>query len=93
MPTGEWKPPEAGDAPEKVKAILKAVYSACRDKQTGDIEDPAKKESCAKQAWGAVHNAGWSKDSDGKWAYSEKKDMRIELKAEGGFLVKEEDET
>jgi hypothetical protein len=31
MPQGEWKPPEAGDAPDEVKRILDAVYKSCRD--------------------------------------------------------------
>lgn len=68
MPTGEWTPPEAGDAPDEIKRILNSVYSQCRDENPG--EDPAKKEKCARIAWGAVRNAGWTK-KDGSWAKSE----------------------
>jgi cation transport regulator ChaB len=70
MPKGQWTPPEAGDAPQEVKDILKAVYSEIRDKQYDEnpdsIEDPAKKESAAEQAWTAVKNAGWKKAGE-KW--------------------------
>jgi len=65
MPKGQWTPPDAGDAPQEVKDILKAVYSAFRDKNPS--EDEATKAKGAKIAWGAVHRAGWSKDKDGKW--------------------------
>ncbi len=67
----DWTPPEAGDAPAAVKGILKAVYAKIRDQQYKDdkagIESPEKKASAAKQAWAAVHNAGWTKDSKGAW--------------------------
>ena len=65
MPKEQWKPPEAGDAPQEVKDILKKVYAAFRDEHPG--ENPATKAKGAKIAWGAVHNAGWSKGKDGKW--------------------------
>ncbi len=68
MPEGEWTPPESGDAPEEVNRILKSVYSDCRDKNPGEI--PALKEKCAKIAWGAVRNAGWSKEGD-TWVKNE----------------------
>jgi hypothetical protein len=70
FPQGEWQPPEAGGgAPKGLKAILRSVYSGCRDKQAkegGDIEDPRKKEYCARVAWAAAKRAGWRKAA-GKW--------------------------
>ena len=68
MPKGQWTPPEAGDAPQEVKDILKKAYAAYRDKHPG--ENPATKTRGAKIAWTAVHNAGWSKNKDGKWTKS-----------------------
>ena len=65
MPQGEWEPPEAGDAPQEVKDILKSTYKSCRDKNPA--ETPAAKAKCARIAWGAVENAGWEKDEKGKW--------------------------
>ena len=76
MPEGKWTPPEAGDAPEEVKKILKAAYAAFRDKHPG--ENPATKTKGAKIAWGAVHAAGWSKNAEGKWA-KKKKEMSEEI--------------
>ena len=71
----EFVPPEADDAPEQVKAILKVVYQSCREKwakeNPSDIENPTNKESCSKQSWGAVENAGWKKDEEGKWVKGE----------------------
>jgi len=64
-PQGEWKPPEAGDAPQEVKDILKSAYESCRDKNP--TETPAAKAKCARIAWGAVENAGWKKDENDKW--------------------------
>lgn len=55
-----YEPPEAGDAPQAVKDILARAYASAR-KQYDD------KTKCSKIAWGAVHNAGWNKGSDGKW--------------------------
>jgi hypothetical protein len=66
-------PPKAGTLPAKGKAILSAVYSDCRSKWTkahpGDKENHDNKTSCAKQAWAAVHNAGFGK-AGGSWARS-----------------------
>ncbi len=64
-PKGQWQPPSAGDAPSEVKAILRKVYSAYRDKNPK--EDPKVKAKGAKIAWAAVHKAGWDKGEDGQW--------------------------
>jgi len=54
--------------PSEGKKVFESVYDdrlkACKDK--GGSEDSCQ-ESAAKQAWGAVSNAGWSKDSEGNW--------------------------
>jgi cation transport regulator ChaB len=65
MPKGSWKPPEAGDAPQEVKDILKKVYSDYRDKHPA--ENAATKKRGARIAWTAVKNAGWHKNKDDKW--------------------------
>ena len=49
-----------GTLPKSAKALWEKVYNAAKAK--GD--KPAK---AAKKAWGAVKNAGWSKDAKGKW--------------------------
>lgn len=58
-----------GSLPSEGKKIFEKVYDdrlkACQDK--GGSKDSCQ-ESAAKQAWGAVHNAGWSKDASGKWS-------------------------
>jgi hypothetical protein len=77
MPKGSWKPPEAGDAPQEVKNILKKVYSDYRDKHGG--ENPATKTRGAKIAWAAVKNAGWHK-VDGKWTKAKKEMADVEAK-------------
>jgi cation transport regulator ChaB len=51
---GGYESPEPGDLPEAGKKILASTYASCR-KDGGD------KEKCAKIAWSAVHNAGYSK--------------------------------
>lgn len=65
-----YQPPEAGDAPDEVKAILKAVYTQYREKHPG--EDPEVKARGAKMAWGAVRRAGWKKNAEGKWVKRKK---------------------
>ena len=57
-----YEPPESGDAPKDVKDILRNSYSSCR-KSNPDYS----KERCAKIAWGAVGNAGWSKNKEDRW--------------------------
>lgn len=87
----EFIPPEAGTAPRAVKNILTAVYSSIRSKwvkdHPSDKENADNKTSAAKQAWGAVANAGWSKDARGEWHLKEEKydplTGRFEVK-EGG---------
>jgi cation transport regulator ChaB len=86
MPTGQWTPPDAGDAPQGVKDILKSVYSDCRDKNPGEV--PTLKEKCAKMAWGAVRNAGWHKDESGTWV--KESDRRSENVTTGEFEQLEE---
>ena len=65
-PKGQWTPPESGDAPKEVKAILSSAYSAFRDKNPAE-EDGVKARG-AQIAWGAVKKAGWEKGADGKWS-------------------------
>jgi hypothetical protein len=57
-----YEPPEGGDLPEAGKKILANAYASCRSSHP---DYP--KEQCSKIAWGAVHNAGYSKDTDGNW--------------------------
>lgn len=49
-----------GSLPESGKKLWEKVYNDA--KAAGDSEEKA-----AKKAWGAVRNAGWSKDENGKW--------------------------
>jgi len=49
-----------GTLPKSAKALWERVFDASKAK--GD--SPAK---AAKKAWGAVKNAGWTKDAKGKW--------------------------
>jgi cation transport regulator ChaB len=62
-----FEPPEAGDLSEHGKKILAAVYNSCRSDwvkdHPNDRENQANKTSCAKQAWAAVHRAGYSYQS------------------------------
>lgn len=68
-------PPEAGDAPRKVKEILVAVYDSIRTawvkEHPEDKDNDANKTSAAQQAWAAVKNAGWEKDVHGLWKLKE----------------------
>jgi cation transport regulator ChaB len=70
-----FEPPESGNAPESVKKILNAAYNSCRSEwvkdNPNDKENTGNKTSCSKQAWAAVHNAGWNKDKEGNWKKSE----------------------
>jgi len=76
MPKGQWTPPDAGeDAPAEVKDILARVYSDYRDEHPA--EDPAVKAKGAQIAWGAVKNAGWEKDADGKWVKKSAKESTV----------------
>jgi cation transport regulator ChaB len=61
-----YEPPESGDAPQEVKDILAKVYAATR-KSNPDYDE----ERCSKIAWGAVHNAGWMKDTNDVWHKNE----------------------
>lgn len=53
--------PQIKDAPKKVNEILEAAYQNCLKEKGYD------KERCSKIAYGALKNAGWYKDTDGKW--------------------------
>lgn len=81
----DFEPPESGNAPESVKAILNAAYSSCRLGWTkihpDDKENQTNKTSCSKQAWAAVKNAGWNK-VNGEWEKSaaNKKDSEDTIK-------------
>lgn len=65
----EFIPPEAGDAPQGVKDILKKIYDAVRSQwvkdHPDDKENSANKASAARIAWDAVKKAGWHKTKDG----------------------------
>lgn len=65
-----FEPPEAGNAPAGVKAILKRVYNGCRaawvKDHPGDRENAENKTACSQTAWAAVKQAGW-KQVDGAW--------------------------
>ncbi len=71
----KFEPPDAGDAPVEVKKILSEVYNSCRqkwvDSNPSDKENAGNKEGCAKRAWGAVENAGWYKNKEGRWEKKE----------------------
>jgi len=75
MPKGAWETPEAGNAPEGAKSILKKVYASCRDswaeKNPDNIESKANKISCASIAWSAVKKAGYHRDAKGEWKLKE----------------------
>jgi len=49
-----------GNLPGSAKTLWEKVYQ--KSKTNGDSEEKA-----AKKAWGAVRNAGWPKDEEGKW--------------------------
>lgn len=72
-------PPEAGDAPQAVKNILKAVYDKLRGDwvkaHPNDKENEGNKTSSSQQAWAAVKNAGWKKDKDGKWVKANSEEL------------------
>jgi hypothetical protein len=66
MPKGHYKPPAAGDAPPRVKRILKKVYNKCREYNPGESE--VAKSKCAATSWFAVEQAGYKKDKKtGRW--------------------------
>ena len=56
----KFKPPEAGDAPAKVRSILAKAYTSSRSRGID-------KERSAKMAWGAVKKAGFKKNEEGRW--------------------------
>lgn len=49
-----------GNLPEKPRALWEQVYNENRKKGLSESES-------AKRAWGAISQAGWSKDKDGNW--------------------------
>jgi len=53
---------QVNDAPKEVNTILESAYRSALKKYPGN------KAKASKIAWGAVKNAGWSKDKEGKWA-------------------------
>ena len=67
----QFEPPESGNAPKGVKRILRSAYDSCRGAwvkdHPKDKENSTNKTSCSKIAWNAVKQAGWSKNSEGKW--------------------------
>lgn len=69
-PMPPYVPPNSGDLPEHGKHILKDVYVSLRKKG-------ADQESAAKQAWGAVTNAGYFQDKTGHWHAPKKKDQEM----------------
>jgi len=55
-----------GSLPAAGKAIYERVYKKLKDEGKPD-------EDAAKQAWGAVKNAGWKQGEDGEWVKSNSK--------------------
>jgi len=82
--TNYFEPPPAGDLGETGKKILSKVYSECRNKwvkeHPDDRENAHNKESCARIAWTAVHNAGY--DEINKREY-----MRLDLCNDGAITL------
>lgn len=60
--------PQVEGAPKGLNDILESAYQSALKKYPGN------KGKAAKIAWGAVKNAGWSKNKDGKWV-KKKKEM------------------
>jgi ssDNA-binding Zn-finger/Zn-ribbon topoisomerase 1 len=62
---GGFESPEPGDIPEQAKKILASAYASCRKQwvkdHPADKENKANKTRCAKIAWAAVENAGYSR--------------------------------
>jgi cation transport regulator ChaB len=56
-----------GNLPEGGKALWEKVYEANKEK-LGE-------ERAAKIAWGAVKQAGWSQDKDGKWVHKNNSEL------------------
>jgi cation transport regulator ChaB len=74
---GGYEPPESGDLPNKGKEILAKVYADCRSNNPD-----RSKEACSKIAWGAVHNAGYIKNNDGKWVKESESEVKKQLAEE-----------
>ena len=76
----QFEPPEAGDAPKGMKDIMRGVYNSCRmawvKDHPDDKENEGSKESCSKQAWGAVKSAGWKKGKTG-WTKPAREAFRV----------------
>ena len=64
--------PQIEGAPAELNKILEAAYSGALKKY------PNNKAKASKIAYGAAKNAGWSKDSEGKWTKA-KKEMSEEI--------------
>lgn len=62
-----------GTLPESGKKLWEKVYDD--SKENGDSEEVA-----ARKAWAAVKNAGWSKDSEGKWHKKSITEMSLTIK-------------
>jgi len=60
-----FESPEPGNIPERAKRILAETYASCRKRwvkdHPGDKENKENKASCARIAWHAVENAGYSR--------------------------------
>ena len=64
--------PQIKDAPKEVNDILESAYQAA-------LKDyPDDKEKASKISYGALKNAGWEQDKDGKWV-KKKKEMADDL--------------
>lgn len=56
--------------PEHARDIYKEAYNSAYDQYSSPEDrqgDADREETAHKVAWGAVKNAGYSKDNDGKW--------------------------
>lgn len=73
MPTGSL--PSAG------KKIWEKVHKDAL--ASGDSE-----ETAAKKAWGAVRNAGWSKDKEGKWVHKSSTELMQEVAKEFALTIR-----
>jgi hypothetical protein len=72
---GGYEPPEGGDLPQGGKDILARAYASCRSNHPDYPQ-----EQCSKIAWGAVHNAGYTKDANGTWRKENISEVKNSLK-------------
>jgi cation transport regulator ChaB len=64
------------ELPEGVKVLPSAAQSIWRNTFNSVDSKGGSEESSIKQSWGAVKNAGYSKNSEGKWVKKEHHDLK-----------------